>query len=103
MLIVEKIANKMKRGNIMFDSVRALDPLGRVCLPKEMRDYLNLKTNDLVLISCIGNTIRIQHNKKLCGLCGTADYLKEVNGKIICRDCEEMLKKEWFKIKDVQK
>ena len=81
----------------MFDSVRNIDNLGRACLSKEIRDYLDLKEGDPVLISYVDRDIRIRPFKSACLFCGTCDDLREINGKTLCLSCKRRLKKELLK------
>ncbi len=54
---------------------RKIDELGRLCIPKEMRNKLGIKDNDPVNIECIENKIIITNPSEI-------DY-KEVIDKAI--------------------
>lgn len=44
---------------------RKIDELGRLCIPKEMRNKLGIKDNDPVNIKCIENKIIITNPKEV--------------------------------------
>ncbi len=69
--------------------VRQMDHLGRIVIPKEMRDLLNIKTGNLIEIYTQNGIICIEKCKLQCTLCGSTneDKLLEVEGVHICKDC----------------
>lgn len=69
--------------------VRQLDHLGRIVIPKEMRDLLNMKTGDLIEIYTQNGRICIEKCKLQCTICGftNEDKLVELDGVHICKDC----------------
>lgn len=70
-------------------AVRAIDPLGRVVLPKEMRASLNTNIGDLVDIYVDGGRFIIAPLKLQCVACGSTkeEELKQVNGVHMCSTC----------------
>ncbi|MBS6475201.1 MAG: AbrB/MazE/SpoVT family DNA-binding domain-containing protein [Clostridiales bacterium] len=78
----------------MFDSVRPIDNLGRACIPKEIREHLELEKGSLVRIFYVDRGIRIEPYKGACFFCGTSENLREINGKILCLSCKRRLKKD---------
>lgn len=73
--------------------VRQMDHLGRIVIPKEMRDLLNMKTGNLIEIYTQNGIICIEKCKLQCTLCGSTneDKLLEVEGVHICKDCMEKI------------
>lgn len=67
--------------------VRNIDDLGRVALPKELRDIRGIKAGDPVAIYVDGNVICLEKHVPGCTLCGSTEQLLEVEGVKICRDC----------------
>lgn len=64
---------------------RHLDSVGRVVIPQEMRDKLNITHNTLLDISLKGNKIVISKSGASCAICGkTGDMLE---GTQVCNDC----------------
>ncbi|MCU9810244.1 AbrB/MazE/SpoVT family DNA-binding domain-containing protein [Paraclostridium sp. AKS46] len=66
---------------------RNIDSLGRVVLPKEMRNRLQLKENQAVNIKLFENYIQIEKTKVSCFFCGSTENLKNYKGSTICMEC----------------
>lgn len=69
--------------------VRNIDDLGRVTLPKELRDIRGIKAGDPVAIYVDGSAICIEKHKvaKECTICEGTEQLEKVQGVYICRSC----------------
>ncbi len=78
----------------MFDAVRTIDKLGRVCIPKEIRECLEIKKGDPVRIFFVDRGIRVLPFDGACLFCGTSEDLREINGKTICLNCKRRLKRD---------
>lgn len=67
---------------------RAVDDLGRVVLPKEIRDSVNLKPGVRVDIYVDGDAIILRRNDAFCACCGrTRDHMLYYACVGICEDC----------------
>lgn len=67
---------------------RAIDPLGRLVLPKEIRDSLNLTTGVRLDIGVSNDKIILSRNEAFCACCGgTHDHMLYHAGVAICEDC----------------
>lgn len=67
---------------------RAIDTLGRIVLPKEVRDSLNLKTGVRLDIGVSNDKIILSRNDSFCACCGqTHDHMLYHAGVAICEDC----------------
>lgn len=75
--------------------VRKLDQLGRIVLPKELRDVLGIQKADSIEVFTEGDSIILRKYTPGCVFCGeTADNVL-LNGKRVCRQCiAEMTRKE---------
>ena len=75
--------------------IRSIDNLGRLVLPKEMRDAMDIKNQDGMEIFVSEDKIILQKYYPACIFCAKKDdsivYFK---GKMICGDCVADLKKE---------
>ena len=69
---------------------RHIDKLGRIVLPMNYRQRLNLCGNAKVSISVKGNSIVITPTESTCALCGCSNNLsKDVQ---LCFDCIKKVK-----------
>lgn len=67
---------------------RAIDDLGRIVIPKEIRDSLNLKTGVRLDIGVSNDKIILSRNESFCACCGgTHDHMLYHAGVAICEDC----------------
>lgn len=73
--------------------VRKVDHLGRVVLPKELRDHMNIKPNDGVEIFVTDESIVLQKYNPNCIFCGGLKELLYFKGKIICQACLDETRK----------
>lgn len=73
--------------------VRKIDELGRIVLPIEMRRTLNIDIKDPVEIYTHDDYILLKKYEPACVFCGNPKDVVKVNGKNVCRNCIEELKK----------
>ncbi|MFC7443009.1 AbrB/MazE/SpoVT family DNA-binding domain-containing protein [Laceyella putida] len=69
--------------------VRKVDHLGRIVLPKELRDLMNINPHDGVEIYVDNHSIVLKKYSPSCVLCGNANKLFYFREKIICEECVE--------------
>ncbi|SDX39978.1 transcriptional pleiotropic regulator of transition state genes [Marininema mesophilum] len=67
--------------------VRKVDHLGRVVLPKELRDTMNIHPHDGVEIFVHNDSIVLQKYNPSCIFCESADQLFYFKSKIVCESC----------------
>ena len=72
--------------------VRPIDSLGRVVLPKELRETLQISTKDPLEIFVENDKIILKKYSPCCIFCRNGDEVTYYKGKLICRDCLEALK-----------
>ena len=72
---------------------RAVDQIGRVVVPKEIRDTLDIKREDSVEIFTEGKDIILRKYQPGCYICGSMDDVIEFGNGKICRKCIEKIKK----------
>ena len=71
--------------------VRKIDELGRIVLPIELRNKMDINTKDSVEIFVDNDKIILKKYQPCCLFCGNADNITMFKGKLVCRDCiEEM-------------
>lgn len=76
----------------MKSVVRKIDQIGRVVLPKNIRDAYDLtKEGDEVEIIDTGEGILLKRHTPECTFCGNKEDLIDHMGKAICKDCLKIL------------
>ncbi len=74
--------------------VRKIDELGRIVIPMEIRNTLDLKSRDSIQISLEDERIVLTKYGDKCVFCGNQDKLKSYMGKQICQKCTGEVKKK---------
>ena len=74
--------------------VRKVDELGRVVLPKELRDTLEISQKDPLEIYVDENMILLKKYEPGCVFCGSLKEIKRFKGKNICSDCKKDFNKK---------
>lgn len=67
--------------------VRKVDELGRVVLPKELRDTFNIEIKDALEIFVDQEKIILKKYEPACIFCGNAGEVIRYKGKLLCSDC----------------
>ncbi len=71
--------------------LRRVDEMGRVVIPKELRDSLDLKSEDSIEIFVKNDKIVLQKYEQSCLFCDNSDNTIIYMGKRVCNNClEEM-------------
>lgn len=73
--------------------IRRVDELGRVVIPKEIRENFEIMEKDPLEIFVEKDTIILKKFFPVCTLCGSQEGLKEYKEKVICEKCIEQLRK----------
>ena len=73
--------------------VRPVDPLGRIVIPIELRRNLGINTDDSLEVFVDGPYIMLKKYEPSCIFCGGSDNIVEINGKTVCENCIEEMKK----------
>lgn len=66
---------------------RPVDALGRVVIPMEIRENLDIKHKDLLDINVQGNQIILTKHGDTCVFCDSNDDLVNFESKKICKKC----------------
>ncbi len=72
--------------------VRKIDELGRIVLPIEIRNTMDIKSRDAIEIFTDDDKIILKKYEPACTFCGNADNVVFYRNKLICRDCLENLR-----------
>ena len=66
---------------------RKVDELGRVVLPKELRQYLDIEAQDMVEVTADEDRIILTKSVPRCVFCGGQSGLVKHMSKYICAQC----------------
>lgn len=67
--------------------VRRVDELGRVVIPKELRDKFGIKVKDSLEIYVDGPSIILKKYDPNCIFCGDTKNLVRYKDKLVCEKC----------------
>ena len=67
--------------------VRKVDELGRIVIPSEMRNKLDIAVKDPVEIFTEGSSIVLKKYEPNCLFCGSNKNLVKYKDKLICQKC----------------
>ena len=73
--------------------VRKIDDLGRMVIPIELRETMNIDKKDPMEIYVDGDKIILKKYEPACIFCGNADDTIEFKGRTICNECLDNMKK----------
>ena len=73
--------------------VRKIEGLGRMVIPKAIREHMNITSNDSIEFIVTGNDeVIIRRFQKSCVFCGNKENLSDFSDKCICDSCVEKIK-----------
>lgn len=67
--------------------LRKIDGLGRIVIPMEIRNKLEISQNDPLEIHVEGNSIVLRKYEPDCTFCGSSRNVVEYKGKNVCEKC----------------
>ncbi len=73
--------------------LRSVDELGRIVLPKSMRQNLEISERDQLEIYTEGDRIILRKHQPSCVFCEGSENVVIFNGKRVCAACLEELKR----------
>ncbi len=71
---------------------RPVDELGRVVIPKEIRNNLGIDVKDRLEILLEGDAIVLKKYDPNCMFCGSTENVEDIMGKNICESCVKKIK-----------
>lgn len=71
--------------------IRAIDSLGRIVLPIEIRKNLDINEKDELEIFVEEDKIILKKYQPACLFCGNAENITHYKGKLICKECLDEL------------
>lgn len=73
--------------------VRHIDELGRIVLPMELRNTLDIGRRDRLEIFVDGDKIVLRKYRQTCVFCGSEECLTDFRDKLICAECIKAVSK----------
>ncbi len=73
--------------------IRKVDELGRIVLPMELRNKLEIAEKDPIEIFVDGSSIILRKHNPNCIFCGNSKNLVSYNNKLICSKCKDKISK----------
>ena len=67
--------------------VRKIDELGRMVIPKELRNTMDINKKDPMEIYVEGEKIILKKYEPGCVFCGEVEDLESYKGKEVCTEC----------------
>lgn len=82
--------------------IRPMDNLGRISIPKEYRQHVNVHPGSSFDMTIQGGSIILTPYQEQCILCGDRDAKEHyiVNGRRICPRCKSGIENAWIKDND---
>ena len=74
--------------------IRKVDPLGRIVIPKEIRDVMGINEGDSIEVVKDNNLIFLRKYSRGCIFCGSNQVIEKFKDMPVCRDCKGALKKD---------
>lgn len=78
---------------MIYTNFREIDKAGRIVISKDIRKHLNIKAGDVLHIEADDECITIKKAEEKCIFCNSLEELTEFEGKHICKNCIDKLKK----------
>ena len=75
--------------------VRKVDELGRIVLPAEIRQNMDIQVKDSLEIFTENERIILQKYRPSCIFCNNVDQVVYFNDKRICTECLEKIKTQF--------
>lgn len=72
--------------------VRKVDELGRIVLPKELRNTLDIKEKDSLEIYVDGEHVILKKYAPACSFCNNASEISVFKGRNVCRECLDAMR-----------
>lgn len=92
--MLEKAEKNSKKVGLF----RMVDELGRIVIPKEIRERYNLNEGDAIEIWLDGNKIILRKYHTECIYCRSKNNIEKVLEKPVCKSCLTKIKKNIINI-----
>ena len=72
---------------MIYTNYREIDKAGRIVISKDIRNHLNIKPGDMLLINADDHSIVIKKAESKCVFCNSQAELREYRDKHTCASC----------------
>lgn len=72
---------------------RAVDDLGRIVIPKEIRKHLGIEAGTECKVTLVGNRVIVANANDVCAICGKPADIKVTENHSVCTKCANIIKK----------
>lgn len=76
---------------MIYKSYKKIDEVGRVVLPKDIRNKIGINIGDILEMDIDEDKIIIKKAEQTCIFCGSTENLESFKGKNICKNCIKLL------------
>ena len=76
-----------------MDAIRTVDELGRIIIPKAVRDSLSIDVGDQFEMVANGTQLILVRHMPKCSVCDYDDNVQKLNRAYLCEECREKLGK----------
>lgn len=76
---------------MVFSFIARVEKEGRVFLPVQIREQINIRSRDLLKFCRVGEYIIVEKKYQTCIFCGQKNDLVEFRNKYVCRGCRSGL------------
>ena len=76
---------------MIYKSYKKIDEVGRVVLPKDIRNKIGINIGDILEMDIDKDKIIIKKAEQTCIFCGSTENLESFKGKNICKNCIKLL------------
>ena len=83
----EKLRKFKEESKMKPEAIRKLDEVGRIVLPKEMRNALGWHNESNILITMQNNCLTLKAHPDSCIVCGNTVNIVPIHDKFICQAC----------------
>ena len=74
-----------------MDAIRTMDELGRIVIPKIVREHLSIDAGDKFEMVINGTQIILVRHMPKCAVCDYDDNVEKVGRAFLCEECREKL------------
>ncbi|MBR1731167.1 MAG: AbrB/MazE/SpoVT family DNA-binding domain-containing protein [Ruminococcus sp.] len=76
---------------MIYKTYKPIDHLGRIIIPKDFREALNLREKDAILIEIEDGKLILSKAEQTCVFCESTKGLRSYMGKTVCENCVKAL------------